>query len=158
MTSSSSRWVLRDRLAGGLVGLLVGDALGVPYEFHAPADLPPPDAIDMVPPAGFQRAHAGVPPGTWSDDGAQALVLLDSLLANDGLELAHFANGLRRWLSEGFCAVDRSVFDIGIQTSTAIGRLQSGMSPETAGPDSERSNGNGIADAGAPPGALARRR
>ena len=31
---------LSDRLSGGLVGLLVGDALGVPYEFAPPSDLP----------------------------------------------------------------------------------------------------------------------
>ena len=58
----------------GLIGLLVGDALGVPYEFHRPDGLPPRDRIEMDPPPGFRRAHAGVPPGTWSDDGAQALV------------------------------------------------------------------------------------
>src|SRR5690606_14160158 len=86
------------RIEGGLVGLLIGDALGVPYEFFPPQRLPPIEAIEMRPPAGFPRAHAGVPPGTWSDDGAQALVLLDSLLACDGLDLRHFADGLARWL------------------------------------------------------------
>ena len=141
--TSSSQWVLRDRLAGGLVGLLVGDAVGVPFEFHAPGDLPPPDQIDMVPPKGFRRAHFGVPPGTWSDDGAQALVLLDSLLARSGLDLTHFGEGLRRWLHEGFYAVGGQVFDIGIQTSTAINRLVQGVPAEQAGPFEESKNGNG---------------
>ena len=89
MAVEGGKWV-----EAGLIGLLVGDALGVPYEFHRPDGLPPRDRIEMDPPPGFRRAHAGVPPGTWSDDGAQALVLLDSLLANDGLDLAHFADGL----------------------------------------------------------------
>ena len=31
----------RDRLEGGIFGLLVGDALGVPYEFYHPAKIPP---------------------------------------------------------------------------------------------------------------------
>lgn len=62
-----------EHISGGLYGLLVGDALGVPYEFHAPAELPAPEAIDFEPPEGFRRAHEGVPPGTWSDDGAHAL-------------------------------------------------------------------------------------
>ena len=134
---------LHQRLEGGLLGLLVGDALGVPYEFHPPQALPPIDQIEMTPPRGFARAHVGVPPGTWSDDGAQALILLDSLLANDGLDLRHFADGLRRWLHEGFYAVNRSVFDVGAQTSTAINRLVSGVAPEAAGPATERHNGNG---------------
>lgn len=70
----------RERITGGVWGLLVGDALGVPYEFHAPENLPPKSQIEMQPPVGFRRAHAGVPVGTWSDDGAQALALLASLL------------------------------------------------------------------------------
>ena len=132
-----------DRLAGGLLGLLVGDALGVPYEFHPPHALPPVEEIDMAPPRGFARAHVGVPPGTWSDDGAQALILLDSLLVNDGLDLRHFADGLRRWLHEGFFAVNRSVFDVGAQTSSAINRLVAGVPPEESGPATESHNGNG---------------
>ena len=131
------------RFSGGIVGLLVGDALGVPYEFHPPEDLPPAHQIDYAPPPGFQRAHMGVRPGTWSDDGAQALILLDSLLENDGLDLAHFANGLRRWLMTGFYAVNRSVFDIGSQTSTAINRLGMGIPPDASGPSEEHQNGNG---------------
>ena len=30
-----------DRLKGGLYGLLIGDALGVPYEFHSADQIPP---------------------------------------------------------------------------------------------------------------------
>ena len=74
-----------DRIEGGLIGLLVGDALGVPYEFSNPAALPSPELIDFTPPSDFARAHQGTPPGTWSDDGAQALCLLDSLLTETGL-------------------------------------------------------------------------
>ena len=133
----------QQRVSGGLIGLLVGDALGVPYEFHPPESIPQADLIEYAPPVGFERAHVGVPPGTWSDDGAQALVLLDSLLACDGLDLTHFAGGLRRWLLEGFYAVNRSVFDIGAQTSTALNRLGSGVPPELSGPSGERDNGNG---------------
>ncbi|MDQ1811823.1 ADP-ribosylglycohydrolase family protein [Massilia sp. CCM 9210] len=62
-----------ERLAGGIVGLLVGDALGVPYEFHKAADIPPAALIDFTPAPQFQRSHQAVAPGTWSDDGAQAL-------------------------------------------------------------------------------------
>ena len=138
-----SRPARKDRLVGGLFGLLIGDALGVPYEFHPPEAIPPLDQIDFTPPPGFRRAHYGVPPGTWSDDGAQALVLLESLLTNEGLELHHFANGLRRWMLEGHFAVNGSVFDIGAQTSSAINRLSSGIPPEQSGPADERFNGNG---------------
>src|SRR6185436_11422135 len=54
---------LHERIAGGLWGLLVGDALGVPYEFHQPHDLPPRHQLEMRPPTSFRRAHARVPLG-----------------------------------------------------------------------------------------------
>lgn len=140
---------LSSRLSGGLLGLLVGDALGVPYEFHRPDQLPPRDQLEMVPPAGFLRAHRGVPTGTWSDDGAQALALLDALLAGGAnananrLALDDFAARLLAWHEEGRYTPDGRVFDIGIQTTRAFASLRAGVSPEQAGPSGERANGNG---------------
>jgi hypothetical protein len=60
-----------DTLRAGIYGVLVGDALGVPYEFLEP------EQIGEVAWRGG-GAH-GQPPGTWSDDGALTLALLDSL-------------------------------------------------------------------------------
>lgn len=128
---------------GGLVGLLIGDALGVPYEFHSPDQLPQRGLIDMQPPNGFGRAHAGVPIGTWSDDGAQALCLLASLLERGKFSLTDFADRLLRWLDDGYMAVDGDVFDVGNQTADALDNLRDGVSPRESGGSDERSNGNG---------------
>lgn len=133
----------RERMAGGLEGLLIGDAVGVPYEFNPPARLPPIMQIDLVPPRDFRRSHEGVPPGTWSDDGAQALCLLASLLHCGQRDIGDFARRLVNWADYGYLAVDGIVFDIGIQTSQALGALRAGMPPERAGPAGERNNGNG---------------
>ena len=130
-------------MAGGLQGLLIGDALGVPYEFHDASALPPPSLIDFDPPAGFRRSHNGVPPGTWSDDGAQALCLLASLLDGEGLDLANFAGRLLNWAHWGYLAVDGHVFDVGIQTQRALDALRRGEAPERSGPSGEHDNGNG---------------
>jgi ADP-ribosylglycohydrolase len=132
-----------DRIAGGIVGLLIGDALGVPYEFHARQEIPPTGEIEFEPPASFRRAHAGVPVGTYSDDGAQALILLDSLLECGKFDAAHFARGLVDWYDRGFMAVDGKVFDVGIQTADAIRELKKGIAPLLAGGADEYSNGNG---------------
>lgn len=132
-----------ERISGGIVGLLVGDALGVPYEFHSRESIPFSDEIEFEPPAGFRRSHAGVPAGTWSDDGAQALILLNTLLECDGFDAAHFAKGLADWYDRGFMAVDGKVFDVGIQTANSIRWLKQGIEPMLAGGADEYSNGNG---------------
>ena len=133
----------QQRLAGGLWGLLVGDAVGVPYEFHNPSELPPFAQLDMCPPPAFERAHAHVPNGTWSDDGARALVLLASLLKQQGLGLEDFAQGLVRWYKYGYMAVNQQVFDVGIQTAAAIRRIMQGYPVEQAGASDDQANGNG---------------
>jgi ADP-ribosyl-[dinitrogen reductase] hydrolase len=133
----------RERIRAGLYGLLIGDALGVPYEFHDAADLPPEHQLDMEPPKGFRRAHASVLPGTWSDDGAQALCLLESLQKNRALDLADFGARLLAWYERGYMTPDGNVFDVGIQTRRALDELRHGANPADAGPRGERDNGNG---------------
>ncbi len=131
------------RLSGALVGLLVGDALGVPYEFNPPERLPDASLFEYAPPPGFERSHPGVPPGTWSDDGAQALCLLASLLDRGGLDLHDFASRMARWYTHGYLAVDGHVFDIGITTAQALRAVLDGEPPEQAGPAGQYNNGNG---------------
>ena len=134
---------LKDQLEGAVLGLLVGDAVGVPYEFHGPEDLPPRNEIDLVPPSGFARAHSGTPVGTWSDDGAQALCLLASLLHCGRLDLDDLGRRIANWANAGYLAVDHRVFDIGIATSHAVRRINAGASPGTSGGTGVDSNGNG---------------
>ena len=85
--------LLPERLEGAVYGHLVGDALGVPYEFQ------PPERIGQV----AWRGHGthDQPPGTWSDDGALMLALLDSLLSSDGFDTADQARRALRWRDEG---------------------------------------------------------
>lgn len=130
-----------ERVRGGVLGLLVGDALGVPYEFHPAEDIPP--LVEMEPPSGFPRAHAGTPPGTWSDDGALALCLLASLLYCGELDVGDLGRRFVNWATLGYMAVDFRVFDIGIQTADSISQLERGVAPEQAGGRDEYSNGNG---------------
>jgi ADP-ribosylglycohydrolase len=134
---------LRSRIEGGLIGLLVGDALGVPYEFHGPETIPSLEQIEFQPPQGFSRSHRSVAPGTWSDDGAQALCLLASLLDCNGFDAADFARRLRDWHNEGYLAIDNHVFDVGISTTRAIQNIVAGRPPLNCGPAGERDNGNG---------------
>ena len=122
---------------------MVGDALGVPYEFHSAEDIPADDEIEFEPPQWFRRSHAGVAIGTYSDDSAQALILLNTLLERGRFDVEYFAKGLVDWYESGFMAIGGKVFDVGIQTRTAIAELKRGVKPDLAGGFDEYSNGNG---------------
>jgi ADP-ribosylglycohydrolase len=143
MDTSMAALTMGQRLAGGLVGLLVGDALGVPYEFHPARALPGPEQIEMVPPVDFPRSHDYVEPGTWSDDGAQALCLLASLQYRQHFDIDDFGRRLLNWCDHGYMAVGGEVFDIGISTSQAMSRLRAGIPASRSGLSAENSNGNG---------------
>jgi ADP-ribosylglycohydrolase len=134
---------LGESISGGMVGLLIGDAVGVPYEFKSGAELPPMEQIDIVPPAGFRRSHPNAPTAAWSDDGAQAMCLLASLLEKKGLDATDFGQRLVAWLDSGYMAVGRVVFDVGNQTRRALSALRHGKTAEQVGLNTESYNGNG---------------
>jgi ADP-ribosyl-[dinitrogen reductase] hydrolase len=124
---------LRERLAGGIWGHLVGDALGVPYEFMAAP------RIGEVRWGGNGTHHQ--PPGTWSDDGALMLALLDSLLTA-GFDPEDQGRRALRWWREGAYAPGGVVFDIGGATSSALSRIERGTPATEAGAADALGNGS----------------
>ncbi len=133
---------LEDRIRGGMWGLLIGDALGLPYEALEPEEVPAEDEIEMEPLAAVTPIHR-VPPGTWSDDGAQALCLLDSLIACSKFDPADFAARLVAWYDEGLWTLDGQAFGVGLQTQAAIDEIKRGVPPERAGEVFPSGKGNG---------------
>lgn len=131
----------QDKVAGALVGLLLGDAFGVPYEFHAAAALPPVEDLAFDPPKTFKRSHVGTPSGTWSDDGAQALAFLDSLVACGKFSAPSLERNLIAWFRGGRFTPDRRVFDVGLTTSHALNNIERGVEP--TGIADEDACGNG---------------
>lgn len=126
---------LADRLAGGVWGHLVGDAVGVPYEFK------PPSTIKAVK-FGAIGTHRQ-PAGTWSDDGSLMLAQLDSLLAV-GFDPADFGRRAVDWYRRGrYTPDDEGRFDVGTTTSVALRALEGGADAGSSGPSNEHSNGNG---------------
>ena len=126
----------KDRVIGGLVGVCVGDALGVPVEFVSRDKLRLNPIKDMV---GYGTHNQ--PPGTWSDDSSLTLCLAESLCK--GFDIHDIANKFIKWLYEGYWTPYGETFDIGNTTYIAISRLKSGVNPLDAGPKDEFSNGNG---------------
>jgi ADP-ribosylglycohydrolase len=125
--------MLPERLEGAVYGHLVGDALGVPYEFGEPG---PFGEIEWR--GGGLHAQ---PPGTWSDDGALMLSLLDSLLSV-GFDTDDQGRRALDWRDLGHYAPAGTVFDIGGATSAALERIRSGVPAAEAGGADAKGNGS----------------
>jgi ADP-ribosylglycohydrolase len=134
---------MEEQILGGIWGLLVGDAVGVPYEFHYSDELKDLSYIDIKPPETFKRSYKNIPIGVWSDDGAQALCLLDTLTTCNSMDIDDFATRLLKWYDDGYLAVDNMVFDVGIQTAEAIRAFKSGVLAKDAGFVRPEGKGNG---------------
>jgi ADP-ribosyl-[dinitrogen reductase] hydrolase len=127
---------LTSRLVGGVWGHLVGDATGVPYEFEDPHGI---GAVVF----GKEGGPWQQPPGTWSDDGALMLALLDSLLRGRFDPDDQGARALA-WADAGaYTPGGDGRFDIGGTTSGAMAALRRGIPAVDAGPTDERAAGNG---------------
>jgi ADP-ribosylglycohydrolase len=121
-------------LAGGVWGNLVGDAMGVPYEFGPPV---PVDEVSW----GHQAAYRPQAPGTWSDDGGLMLALLDSLVESGFDPKDQGQRALAWWLNDRYRP--GPLFDIGVITQESLERIRRGVDAAEAGGLDERDNGNG---------------
>ena len=126
-----------------LLGLAVGDALGVPVEFRPRAERQRDPVRDM---RGY-GTH-GQPPGTFSDDASLTFCLAETLARPGGLngppDLADFTRRCINWLDNAYWTATGDTFDVGGATREAIGRLREGeVHPEQAGSRAETANGNG---------------
>ncbi len=128
--------ITRERLFGGIFGLIVGDALGFPFEGLSREYFKEKPVTDMVKPPWFEY-----PLGTWSDDTSLTLCTIDSLCR--GYDLNDIANNFCKWLVKGYWSPLGFAIGIGRTTFLAIRRLLLGYSPRESGLKSEFSNGNG---------------
>ena len=119
-----------------LLGVAVGDAIGVPVEFQSRTTLRN-DPVTGVRAYGSDRQ----PAGTWSDDSSMTFCLAEMLC--EKLDPQDLANRFVNWKNYGYWSPHGEVFDMGIATSAAISRLEQGVEPTMAGGTDEGSNGNG---------------
>lgn len=120
----------------GIMGLVVGDACGVPVEFKSRRELRENPVTDMR-----EYGTHMQPRGTWSDDSSMALASLKSL--HQGYDLRDIAEQFSRWDKEEIYTPFGEVFDMGMTCSQAIRRFQDSGDPYSCGKTAERDNGNG---------------
>jgi ADP-ribosylglycohydrolase/O-acetyl-ADP-ribose deacetylase (regulator of RNase III) len=127
---------LRERIVGCVLGLVVGDAVGVPAEFKSRGQLGRAPVTDMTGHGSHDQ-----PAGTWSDDSSLALATAESLLS--GYDPRDMMRRFHAWLTTGYMTPHGVVFDVGIATRAAIARYATGEPPAAWGGRDERDNGNG---------------
>jgi ADP-ribosyl-[dinitrogen reductase] hydrolase len=124
-------------IKGMLIGGFVGDALGVPVEFMDRATLKSYPVIDM---RGYGSHHQ--PKGSWSDDSSMTFALAESIL--EGYDPEKLGRKFVNWYRKGYYTPHGRIFDIGVGTSRAIARYESGNYRATeAGGLLNEDNGNG---------------
>ncbi|MFF1477493.1 ADP-ribosylglycohydrolase family protein [Streptomyces sp. NPDC058301] len=99
------------RTAGTIVGAAVGDALGGPFEFSLPGTF---GARFPAPGAGGEMAGGGGwDPGEATDDTQMAVLVAQSLLEREGLDLPDVFARFQRWTAA-------EPKDIGLQTEDVL--------------------------------------
>ncbi len=119
-----------------LLGVAIGDALGVPVEFIDRETLRLNPVTDMREYGSHQ-----MPAGTWSDDSSLTFCLAEALTNECDLET--IAQNMLLWARKNYWTARGEVFDIGITTKKAIDQIETGVSPTLSGLTDEFSNGNG---------------
>ena len=125
-----------EKLYGGILGVCVGDMLGVPVEFSSRRERD-------VDPVKEMRAYGtySQPFGTWSDDTSLSLCLIDAI-GKDG-DYKTIADNFIAYMDNGKFTPGDEMFDIGRTTQLSIEKMKQGVSPIECGMKSENDNGNG---------------
>ncbi|MGE5176644.1 MAG: ADP-ribosylglycohydrolase family protein [Hyphomicrobiales bacterium] len=110
---------LRDRYHGAILGLAVGNALGLPVESFSRA------VILQHFPQGIREIDPSEARLPWDDDLAQAVILAEAILDHDTLLAPDLARRLVAWL-------ESSGRGVGNLTWRVLDALRDGASPERA--------------------------
>ena len=100
-----------------IMGVVIGDAIGVPFEFNSREEMNQYPAKEMI---GYGSHNQ--PPGTWSDDSSLTLCLAESLAK--GYDLRDISIRFINWKNKAYWTARNEVFDIGMTTARSIAELE----------------------------------
>lgn len=128
---------MKSKIYSAIMGLIVGDALGVPFEFKQR------DTFRCDGMMGFGTYNQ--PPGTWSDDSSMTLATIDAIVKNDGKVIPKdIMDNFCKWLYKAEFTPYSEVFDVGNTTQIALERYYYGKkSLNKCGLVSDLTKGNG---------------
>jgi ADP-ribosyl-[dinitrogen reductase] hydrolase len=125
-----------DKIKHGILGVLIGDAIGLPVQFNDRAWFTKHPVTTMTGNGVFNK-----PLGSWSDDGSLTLALASSL--SQGFNLENIMKEFEEWLFYGKYTQDGQAYDMGQTTMNAIMNYHRGVPVSKCGGKTYYDNGNG---------------
>ncbi len=126
-----------DAIRGGILGLIVGDTLGMPVEGQSR------EWLKSHPVTGMQEYGSHyMPRGTWSDDSSMTLAAMDSITECKDIDGDDMMSRFYRWLRVGEYTPYGTAFGIGRVVLQAFARY-TGTDAVHCGGRGIRNNGNG---------------
>lgn len=122
----------------GIMGVVVGDALGMPVQFLSRSEVKLNPVEDME---GYGTYNQ--PEGTWSDDSSMTLAALCSIIDKRTIDSEDIMKRFVAWDYEGDYTPFGQAFDQGRTCTAAIYNYVVSKDVHTCGLDDEYSNGNG---------------
>lgn len=133
--------IKKNLMLDGMLGLVTGDALGVPVQFMTREEI-------AIRPQGPVTGMEGfgtydMPPGTWSDDSSMALAALESIRRLGRVDPDDIMQNFLKWELNGEFTPYGYAFDQGNTCSHAIYNYQYDCDWHICGRTGEHANGNG---------------
>lgn len=122
----------------GIMGLVVGDALGLPVQFYDRDELKSNPVTKMEGDGTFN-----LPKGSWSDDSSLVIATLESIRRNNEIIAEDVMDNFVKWLYDGVFTPYGQAYDIGETCEYAIEKYKEERNIDTCGKVGERANGNG---------------
>lgn len=140
--------IFNNVVLGGLLGLAVGDAFGVPVEFLSREEVKAIDLQDMVGKdtglAFVSRWGDLIPSGAWSDDTSMTIAAMASVIEQNGkFDYEDIMKRFRFWWYKGYYSCLEFPFGLGGNIGKALERYIQGCPALECGGKGLRDNGNG---------------
>ena len=132
MTENTNIWL------NGIMGVVVGDALGCPVQFESRKEVARHPVTGM---RGYGTFN--LPEGSWTDDSSLTIALLESIRRTGKIDLDDIMENFMKWLYNGEFTPYGESYDIGRGTMQAINRYSKNRKAKKCGGDEEWNNGNG---------------
>ena len=132
MTENTNIWL------NGIMGVVVGDALGCPVQFESREEVARHPVTGM---RGYGTFN--LPEGSWTDDSSLTIALLESIRRVGEIDLGDIMENFMKWLYDGEFTPYGESYDIGRGTMQAINRYKKNRKAKKCGGDEEWNNGNG---------------